>query len=216
MIKIITISLQNYRQFAHPSPKKLLQLMKNAGEPWRGNQNLVEEIKSVSNNCLTCKKYKNVPPRPVVGLPMANEFQETVAMDLKFYDSKILLHLVDHCTRLSASSFIPDKNPDTILTFIFKIWASFCGAPENFLTDYGGELANAKFIEMAESLGITVKITAAEAPWSNRLIERHNLVLADMLNKVLDDTKCHPDLADPGVLMVKTHFIMYMNFPHTS
>ena len=47
---------------------------------------------------------------------------------------------------------------------------------------------------MAESLGITVK-TTAEAPWSNGLIERHNLVLANMLNKVLDDTRYHPDLA---------------------
>ena len=47
---------------------------------------------------------------------------------------------------------------------------------------------------MAESLVISVKTTAAEAPWSNGLIERHNLVLANMLNKVLDDTQCHPDL----------------------
>ena len=83
----------------------------------------------------------------------------------------------------------------TILTFIFKVWVSVYGAPEKFLANNGGEFANAKFIEMAESLGITVKTTAAEAPWSNRLIERHNLVLADMLNKVLDDTQCHPNLA---------------------
>ena len=172
----------------------MLQLIKNAGEPWRDNQNLVEEIKNVSSNCPTCKEYKKVPPRPVVGLPMATEFQETVAMDLKFYDSKILIHLVDYCTRLSASSFIPNKNSDTILTFIFKIWVSIYGAPEKFLTDNGGEFVNEKFIEMAESLGITAKTTAAETPWSNGLIERYNLVLADMVNKVLDDTQCHPDL----------------------
>ena len=184
------IALKLHRQFALPSQEKLLQLMKNAGKPWCGNQNLVEEIKNVSNNCPTCNKYKKVPPRPVVGSPMATEFQETVGMDLKFYDSKILPHLVGNCTRLSASH----KNPDTILTYIFKIWISVYGAPEKFLTDDGGEFANAKFIEMAESLGITVK-TAAEAPWSNGLIERHNLVLANMLNKVLDDARCHPDLA---------------------
>ena len=83
--------------------------MKNAGEPWRGNQNLVQEIKNVSNNCPICKKYKKIPPRPVAGLPMATEFQETVAMELKFYDSKFLLHLVDHSTQLSASTFIPNK-----------------------------------------------------------------------------------------------------------
>ena len=41
---------------------------------------------------------------------------------------------------------------------------------------------------MAESLGITVKTTAGESPWSNSLIERHNSVLAEMLDKVLEDT----------------------------
>ena len=151
------IALKLHRKFAHPSQEKLLLLIKNAGEPWHGNQNLGEEMKNISNNCPTCKKYKKVPPSPVVGLPMATEFQETVAMDLKFYDSKIILHLVDHCTQLSASSFIPNKNPDTILTFIFKIWVSVYGAPETFLTDNGGEFAKAKLIEMAESLGISCR-----------------------------------------------------------
>ena len=44
------IALKLHRQFAHPSQEKLLQLIKNAGEPWRGNENLVEEIKNVSSN----------------------------------------------------------------------------------------------------------------------------------------------------------------------
>ena len=84
---------------------------------------------------------------------------------------------------------------DTISTLIFKIWVSVYGAPEKFLTNNGGKFANAKFIEMAESLGITVKTTIAEAPWSNRLVERHNLVPVGMLNNVLDDTQCHSNLA---------------------
>ena len=32
------------------TPKSRKTATKNAGEPWRGNQNLVEEIKNVSNN----------------------------------------------------------------------------------------------------------------------------------------------------------------------
>ena len=48
---------------------------------------------------------------------------------------------------------------------------------------------------MADTLGITVKTTAGESPWSNNLIEWHNLALTEMLDKVLDDTQCHPDLA---------------------
>ena len=39
-----------------------------------------------------------MPPRPTGGLSMATEFQEMAAMDLKFYNSKIPLHLFNHST----------------------------------------------------------------------------------------------------------------------
>ena len=69
------------------------------------------------------------------------------------------------------------------------------GAPEKILTDNGDKFANSKFIEMVESFSVTLKTTAWESPRNNGLIERHNLLLADMLNKILEDTQCHPDLA---------------------
>ena len=108
---------------------------------------------------------------------MATKFQETVAMDLKFYNGNIL-HLIDHFSRLSASCIIPDKKPETIIQNIFKIWISVYGTPDKFLSDNGGEFANHDFINMCESLGITIKRTAAESPWSNGLVERHNLILS--------------------------------------
>ena len=46
---------------------------------------------------------------PAVVLLMATRFQETEAMDLKSYKGHTLLHLIDHFTRFSASSVIPNK-----------------------------------------------------------------------------------------------------------
>ena len=40
---------------------------------------------------------------------------------------------------------------------------------------------------MCETLEITVK-TAAASPWSNGLVERHTLVLSEMLDKIIDET----------------------------
>ena len=48
---------------------------------------------------------------------------------------------------------------------------------------------------MCEALGITVKTTAAESPWSNGLVERHSLVLSEMLGKIIDETDCEISLA---------------------
>ena len=184
------IALKLHRQFAHPKQDKLLQLLRNAGSPWCNNKDLHDQIKTISDQCDICRIYKKPPPRPVVGLPTASQFQETVAMDLKFYREKIILHLIDHCTRLSASCVIPNKKPETIVKHIFKIWISVFGSPEKFLSDNGGEFANQVFINMCEQLGITVKTTAAESPWSNGIVERHNLIISEMLDKVLEDTKC--------------------------
>ena len=99
-------------QFAHPPPplpppEKLLHLLNSAGNPWSEDKELKNEIKLISKNCSTCKLYKKPAPKPIVGLPNVSRFQELVEMDLKIYKCKIILHLVDHATRLSVSSYVP-------------------------------------------------------------------------------------------------------------
>ena len=116
-------------------------------------------------------------------------------MDLKFYCGEILSHLVDHCTRLSASTIILNKNPDTIIKAIFSICVSVYGSAQNILTDNEGEFANNEFIQLCEGLGITVKTTSAESPWSSSLIQWHKLILADKQDKILKESNCDLDLA---------------------
>lgn len=48
-----------------------------------GSDILKDKIKSVVTIAL-CLIYKKAPPRPTVGLPVANKLKEWVAMDLKF------------------------------------------------------------------------------------------------------------------------------------
>ena len=114
---------------------------------------------------------------------MATSFQECIAMDLKFYREKNLPYLLDHVTNLSVTCFLESKEPEVILNAIFKSCIQIYGAPETFLTDNGGE-----FIGMAASINISVKVTVAESPFSNKLAERHNLIIADMMDKVLGVT----------------------------
>ena len=82
---------------------------------------------------------------------MATSFRECIAIDLKFYEGRILLHLIDHATRLSVSSFVKSKEPEVIHKAIFKLWVQIYGQPETFLTDNGRQFANSKFIDMTES-----------------------------------------------------------------
>ena len=59
----------------------------------------------------------------------------------------------------------------------------------------GGELANSDFLEMFEAMKIAVKVTASEAPFSNKVVERNDLTIADMLDKVLEESHLDEDLA---------------------
>ena len=189
------VALKLHRQFAHASEQKLLGLINNAGHPWSNNEELKSEIKKVCDECKTCKVYRRPPPRPVVSLPTATRFKETVALDLKFYNGMILIHMIDHATRLSCSSVIPNKKPETIVKHMLSNFIQVYGQAESFLSDNGGEFINQTFLELCDLFGIRIKTTAAESPWSNGLVERHNLVLAEMLDKITDDTNCSMDIA---------------------
>ena len=189
------IAVKLHRQFAHPPVKRLLKLIDVSGEPWSNDDELKDALRAVSESCDVCRDFQKPPPRPVVGLPLATTFLECVGMDIKVYDGKLLLHCVDHATRLSMSVRIASKEPRVILTALFKHFISVWGTAQKFLSDNGGEFANSQFIEMCEKLNIRFILTAGESPFSNGLVERHNLVLSDMLDKVLEDTDCGIDIA---------------------
>ena len=61
-------------------------------------------------------------------------------------------------------------------------------------SDNGGEFSNENFTEMCEAFNITIKKTAAEAPFSNGLVERHNAVLEEMLSKTCEERYANIDI----------------------
>ena len=189
------IALKLHRQFGHPTKDKLLQLINRSDPQWSNNQDLKSCIERISSHCEICQKYQPCPARPIVGLPMATQFCETVAMDLKEIDGKIILHLIDMCTRLSAGTVVNNKQPVSIIQGVFKCFLQVYGSCDKILVDNGGEFVNKDFISMAESFGIIVKTTAAFSPWSNGMIERHNKTLEGIMRKILADSDINFEIA---------------------
>ena len=146
-------------------------------------------------NCKICREFKKPSPIPVVGLPHASHFNDTVALDLKFFQGKIILHLIDHLTRFSSAVVCKSKEPAEIISGVIRCWISIFGPPSKFLMDNGGEFANHKFMDLAESMNIRILTTAAESPWSNGIVGRHNATLAEILHKVMAEQKISLDAA---------------------
>ena len=173
-----------HRQFAHPSKKRLQCLLQDAGK-WEPAYKEVLDI--IYDNCEICKKYKVTPARPAVALPMASRFNGKVCMDLKKWDSRWILHLIDMFSRFSVSVFVERKTAKDILNKIMQNWigAAF-GVMEGILSDNGGEFTSEEIREVCSILNVTIATTGTESPFQNGLCERNHAIVDNMLRKMTE------------------------------
>ena len=184
-----------HKQFGHPRAQQLKTLLKIAG---KDDRELFREIDSLAKSCETCLRYKIPESKPIVCMPIATTFNDTVSMDLKVYDEKkgiYLQHMIDTFTRFSMVKVIRSKNKEVIIESIFTHWIAIFGRPRRFLSDNGGEYNNYNFIDMCEKLGVHVITTGAEAAWSNGIVERHHALLSRNLSKIVEETGCRLETA---------------------
>ena len=91
------------------------------------NAKVKEIVGKIHARCKTCKLFSPTPPRPVVSLPAARDFNEVLTLDLKevkVQNYKYILHMIDGFTRLSVSVFLRNKNPETIVHYLMRNWFS--------------------------------------------------------------------------------------------
>lgn len=186
------IATKLHRQFAHPSAERLLRLIKQS--KYGSNEELKKEIDEVTNKCSICMRFKQSPPRPVVDMPMATRFNETIAIDIKYYSGKPILYMIDSLTRFSASSVLTSNRSKSVIDSILNNWIAIFGPPGKFVSS-NEDFANDEFISMAKSFNITVVTTSSESTWSNDICERYNSVLGEMICEILGEVDCSLSVA---------------------
>ena len=184
------IALKLHRQFGHPGAERLIRMLRNADML---DSDIKKQIRSVTENCEVCKKYKRPAARSVVSVQMAEKFNEVIAMDLKQVRQHLVL--VDLATRYCVASVIPNKSAKTVVGLIFRNWISLFGAPRKFLSDNGLKFNNSDMRELGDLFGVKILATAAESPWSNGTCERLNAKIGDTVLKVFEDMQCDIDIA---------------------
>ena len=139
-----------------------------------------------------CRRFRRTPSRPKVGLPVSNDFNECVALDLKERNNnkEFILYCLCTFSRLTRGVIIKDKNPKTIIQGVLDCWVLGKGigpgVPGKFIFDNGGEFNNYEVIDLAEKYGIRMHgVTAAHSPFSNGICERNHEVVDKMMEKML-------------------------------
>jgi transposase InsO family protein len=188
-------AMKLHRQFSHASKEKLCKLVKDSRN--FNDKVFLKMIEDCCDECEVCQKFKRPPLRPVVGMPLADNFNQVVCMDLKehIHNQSWIFHMIDSATRYSAACIVYSKRAEEIIDSIFSMWITYFGAPRKFLSDNGGEFSNDSFREMTEKLNIEAMTTAGESPFSNGIVERHNLIIAESMKKTLLDIGCDPKMA---------------------
>jgi len=107
-------ALKLHRQMCHGSAERLKRLLKSSGCEDSEFLKLIEEC---VESCEFCRKYKKPFLKPVVGFPLAYDFNQLVCMDLKeLTKGKIwFLHMIDGATRYTVASMVNSKGKKSSL-----------------------------------------------------------------------------------------------------
>ena len=185
-----------HRQFGHCGSGKLGKLLSSQTTV---GKDIMSKIEKIIQSCDICIKYGRAQPKPSVGLPQSIEFNGCVSLDLhqltQLGKSVWYLHIIDQFSRFSMAKIVYNKRGDEILDAFLMEWVRIFGPPQKLLTDNGREFSNSEFHAFAAMFNVKLITTAAESPWSNGTVERHNAILTETFLKVLDDLKCSPDQA---------------------
>ncbi len=195
------ILMKLHKQFGHASADKLQRLLNSSGNKDTECSIILQKIVS---ECEVCQKHSKAKPKPAVGLPLASQYNETVAVDLHELEQGVwYLHIIDQFTRFSAGSILTTKRSSEIVKHFLHDWISVHGPPQKLFSDNGGEFNNDELKDMAENFNIEIKTTAAYSPWSNGLLERHNQTLNEIIMKVKTSNGCDWHTAMDWALMAK-------------
>ena len=188
------LAIQLHKRLGHAKSDRIIKLIKNAGES--PERELIKELKSLDEKCDICMKYRRDTTNPKVSVPLADEFNELVCMDLKtIKEGYTMLHCIDYLTKFSAAAIVKSKDPEEILQKFFHCWISVFGPPKKIMTDNGGEFNAEKVRDGCQFFNIEFRTTAAYSPWSNGLCERHNGILSTTVQKIVEDSNVPVEIA---------------------
>jgi len=174
-----------HTQYGHCSADRLNALLRTAGTQ---DAAVFKAVTAAVAGCAACQKTAPRPPRPLVAIPQALKYNDTVVVDLaQVAPVGVFLHMVDLGTRCSKAVALANKEATTVARALLGGWLVHHGAPRAIIADPGAEFNNAVWRIMAERHNIAVTSTAAQAHWSNGVVERHNQTLKAMVTTMALD-----------------------------
>ena len=85
-------------------------------------------------------------------MPKTKSFNEIITLDIKDFDNKYILWMIDSFTQFIQEKLLSNKKEDTIIQAITDTWYINIGFPSHgFFADDSGEFSNVKLDELTSN-----------------------------------------------------------------
>ena len=78
----------------------------------------MESVNKIIESCHTCLRYRTPHQKPIISMPTAYAFSESVYLDSKVLDGVYLLVFVDLYTRFSGETIVANKKTVSIINVL--------------------------------------------------------------------------------------------------
>ena len=173
-----------HTRWFHASAKRMMTLLEAAGV----SREVILLIPSIVDTCSVCCNWQRTGPKTVTSaMRVPESFNQEVQIDLLFYETFVILHAIDACTRWSAVAILPNRESASILSGLCSSWLRIFGPPQHVLSDLEGGLVRDEVAAWFSKKGIQLSFRAKSQHCT--MVERHNNeILRRQLHLIEDQT----------------------------
>ena len=151
-------------------------------------EKVLEYLPEVCDTCRVCREWQQPAPSNASNINIPDAFNQQVECDILFIWTKAVFHMLDRCTRWHATTVIPDKSEDSLITAINTLWVSTHGPMKELIVDgESGIVASDKCQSFLQRHGIKCHVRAKDQ--HARYVERRGELLRQTIHKMYSQLK---------------------------
>jgi hypothetical protein len=172
-----------HHRFGHIATDKLVSMLRGAADG-DTQADLVAAVERVVKACVVCATHGRPSSAPVTAQPYARGVNDVVGMDLMFHKGQVILKIVDLFSRFAVACVLPNKRPASLVAAVWERWFAVFGPPRLLLADPAGEHLSDVMVRFCEEHDVHLVHIAAQAQFSNGIVERFGGTLRDILMRM--------------------------------
>jgi len=106
--------MRAHQQLGHPTSERLLRTLEICSNN-RLPSNIRSQLANLQQQCSTCHTHARPSSHMKASLPLANDFNDILSIDIMYINKSIILKMVDLYTHLTIAHILRDKSAEEVI-----------------------------------------------------------------------------------------------------